>query len=129
MSSLRALASDPSRDTRKAAFEAEISAWRSVEVPFASALNAIKGFQGALRRRRSYADDVEPTLGRNAIDRPTLEAMQAACVESFPDFRRYLAAKGKALGIDRMALMSLGLSDLRELFTNNLETLRLRKRK
>ena len=33
------------------------------------------------------------------------------------------------LGIDRMALMSLGLSDLRELFTNNLETLRLRKRK
>jgi phenylalanyl-tRNA synthetase alpha chain len=32
------------------------------------------------------------------------------------------------LGIDRMALMSLGLSDIRELFTTNIENVRLRKR-
>jgi phenylalanyl-tRNA synthetase alpha chain len=32
------------------------------------------------------------------------------------------------LGIDRMALMQLGLNDLRELFTNNLDSLRQRKR-
>ena len=32
------------------------------------------------------------------------------------------------LGIDRMALMSLGLSDLRELFSSNIEQVRLRKR-
>jgi phenylalanyl-tRNA synthetase alpha chain len=33
------------------------------------------------------------------------------------------------LGIDRMALMSLGLNDLRELFTNNIESVRLRRSK
>ena len=32
------------------------------------------------------------------------------------------------LGIDRMALMSLGLNDLRELFTNDIEKVRLRRR-
>lgn len=32
------------------------------------------------------------------------------------------------LGIDRMALMQLGLNDLRELFTGNLESVRLRRR-
>lgn len=32
------------------------------------------------------------------------------------------------LGIDRMALMQLGLNDLRELFTNHIENVRLRKR-
>ncbi|MEW5813971.1 MAG: phenylalanine--tRNA ligase subunit alpha [Spirochaetota bacterium] len=33
------------------------------------------------------------------------------------------------LGIDRMALMSLGLNDLRELFTQDIESVRLRRRK
>ncbi len=33
------------------------------------------------------------------------------------------------LGIDRMALMSLGLEDLRELFSNDIEQVRLRRRK
>ena len=33
------------------------------------------------------------------------------------------------LGIDRMALMSLGLNDLRELFSHNIENVRLRRRK
>jgi phenylalanyl-tRNA synthetase alpha chain len=33
------------------------------------------------------------------------------------------------LGIDRMALMSLGLNDLRELFTPDIENIRLRKRR
>ena len=32
------------------------------------------------------------------------------------------------LGIDRMALMSLGLKDLRELFTDDIEKVRLRRR-
>ena len=33
------------------------------------------------------------------------------------------------LGIDRMALMSLGLNDLRDLFTNDIEQVRLRRRR
>ena len=33
------------------------------------------------------------------------------------------------LGIDRMAMMSLGLNDLRDLFTSDIEQVRLRRRK
>jgi phenylalanyl-tRNA synthetase alpha chain len=33
------------------------------------------------------------------------------------------------LGIDRMALVAMGLNDLRELFTSDIEQVRLRRRK
>jgi oligoendopeptidase F len=100
---VRSLANDPNREVRRAAFEAELAAWETVETPIAAALNGVKGFQQVVRRNRGYEDDLEPTFLMNGIDRPILAAMQAACVESFPDFRRYLAAKARALGIDRLA--------------------------
>jgi pepF/M3 family oligoendopeptidase len=103
MSSVRALANDPDREVRRTAFEAELQAWETVSIPMAAALNGVKGFQGTLNRRRGYADAVEPTLRQNSIDRGTLEAMQAACVESFPDFRRYMQAKARRLGVPRLA--------------------------
>lgn len=107
MSAVRALANDPDRDVRRTAYEAELSAWKSVEVPLAAALNGVKGYQQVVRRRRRYADDVEPTLLDNAIDHETLTAMQRACVEAFPDFRRYLWAKARALGLARLAWYDL----------------------
>ena len=85
------------------AYEAELAAWGSAAVPLAAALNGVKGCQQVLRRRRSWGDDVEPTLLNNGIDRETLEAMQQACVEAFPDFRRYLQAKARRLGLERLA--------------------------
>lgn len=103
MSSVRALANDPDREIRRAAYEAELRTWETVSIPLAAALNGVKGFQGTLNRRRGYADDVEPTLRQNSIDAGTLEAMQAACEESFPDFRRYMQAKARRLGVSRLA--------------------------
>ena len=99
ISGVRALASDADRQVRQAAFEAELEAWKGVEIPMAAAMNGIKGFERVLRERRGWADDIEPTLLSNSIDRPTLEAMQSACVDSFPDFRRYMDAKARALEI------------------------------
>jgi pepF/M3 family oligoendopeptidase len=107
ISAVRALAHDPDREVRRTAFEAELSAWKALEVPLAAALNGIKGYQQVLRRGRSYEDDVAPTLLRNAIDRETLAAMQAACVASFPDFRRYLRARARSLGLERLAWYDL----------------------
>ena len=107
MSSVRALASHPDRRARKAAFEAEIRTWEGTSVPFAAALNGIKGFQQTVRRRRGYSDDVEPTLLANGINRAALDAMQTACVESLPDVRRYMAAKAKAMGLERLAWYDL----------------------
>jgi pepF/M3 family oligoendopeptidase len=107
MSALRALATDPDQTVRRAAYEAELLAWEGVAVPLAAALNGVKGYQRVLRRRREYGDDVEPTLLANNIDRETLAAMQQACVESFPDFRRYLRSKARALGVERLAWFDL----------------------
>lgn len=102
MSAVRALENDPDREVRRTAYEAELRAWETVTVPLAAAMNGVKGFQSVANRRRGFADDVEPTFIANHITRAALEAMQTACVEAFPDFRRYMAAKARALGLDRL---------------------------
>jgi len=98
MSAVRALAHDPSAETRKAAYDAELKSWERAAVPLAAALNGIKGEVHTLNRRRGFTDDLEPALFANNIDRATLDAMHAACRAAFPDFRRYLRAKARLLG-------------------------------
>src|SRR5262249_32061256 len=51
--------------------------------------------------------DVAPTIHDESIDAATLDAMQQACVESFPDFRRYMHAKARALGLERLTWYDL----------------------
>ncbi len=107
MSAIRALASHPDRGVRQRAFEAEMKAWPTISLPLASALNGIKGFARELRTRRGWSDDLEPSLLSNSIDAGTLAAMQGACEESFPDFRRYMKAKAHALGTPQLAWYDL----------------------
>ncbi len=95
---VRNLAGDPDPAVRRAAHEAEVAAWRTVEVPLAAALNGVKGETSVLNRRRGWPDDLAPALHHNAVDRPTLEALNAAVRASLPDFRRYLLAKAARLG-------------------------------
>jgi pepF/M3 family oligoendopeptidase len=101
MSQVRNLAYHPDATTRRVAYEAELAAWDANAEPIVAALNAIKGETSLVNRRRGWADDLEPALAANGVDHATLEAMQAACVASFPDFRRYLRAKARLLGHDR----------------------------
>ena len=98
MSRARGLARDPDPDRRRAAYEAELATWEANAAPIIAALNAIKGETSTVNRRRGWSDDLEPALAANGVDRPTLEAMQAAVVASFPDFRRYLSTKARLLG-------------------------------
>ncbi|HUF33964.1 MAG TPA: M3 family oligoendopeptidase [Acidimicrobiales bacterium] len=98
MSQVRGLAYDADTERRREAFDAELGAWRASSVPVIAALNAIKGEASTLNRRRGFADDLEPALLSNGVDRQTLEAMQGACVDAFPDFRRYLRTKAGILG-------------------------------
>ena len=67
-------------------------------MPLAAALNGAKGELGVLNRRRGFADDLEPALRANNVDRVTLDAMTDAVVASLPSFRRYLRAKAQLLG-------------------------------
>lgn len=98
MSAVRGLAHDPDAAVRRAAYEAELRGWETVGVPLAAAMNGIKGEVATLNARRGWPDALEPALFGNNVDRETLDAMHAACIDSFPDFRRYFRAKARLLG-------------------------------
>lgn len=103
MSMLRNLAYDPNREVRKRAYEAEVAAWKNAAVPLAAAMNSIKGATHTLAKKRKWASALDAALFQNYIDRATLDAMMAAARESFPDFRRYLRAKARALRVPALA--------------------------
>ena len=98
VTAIRNLAGDPSSSVRAEAYAAELRLWQQAEVPLSAAMNGVKGRVNVLNARRGYQDAVEATLMGNSIDRATLAAMQRAVVASFPDFRRYFAAKARLLG-------------------------------
>jgi pepF/M3 family oligoendopeptidase len=100
MALARGLATDPDPARRRSAYEGELSAWATVAVPLAAAINGAKGAIGVVNRRRGFADDLEPALRANNVDRATLDAMTEAVVTSLRDFRRYLRAKARLMGHD-----------------------------
>jgi pepF/M3 family oligoendopeptidase len=107
MSMVRNLAVDPDREVRRRAYEAELESWKRVALPLAAALNSIKGEVNVLSRRRDWGSPLGASLLDNNIDSQTLNAMFTAARESFPDFRRYLHAKARTLGLSRLAWYDL----------------------
>lgn len=107
MSAVRGLAGDPDRAVREAAYRAELDGWERHATPIAAALNAIKGEQLTLSTRRRWDSPLDEQLFGQTVDRDTLAAMQTAMTASFGDFRRYLGAKAKMLGLDRLAFFDL----------------------
>ncbi|GIV98393.1 MAG: oligoendopeptidase F [Herpetosiphonaceae bacterium] len=107
MSMVRNLAYNPDREVRRRAYEAELAAWREAAVPIAAALNSIKGETNTLSARRGWEAPLAMALFENNIDRPTLDAMMLAAREAFPDFRRYLRAKARLLGLPALAWYDL----------------------
>ena len=95
MSVIRAMATDPNRDTRRAAYTAELAAWKTVAVPLSAALNSLKYETGALSRKRGWESPIDSAAFNNHIDRETLDAMLSAAQKAFPMFRRYLQAKAQ----------------------------------
>ena len=107
MSVVRNMADEADRDVRRSAYEAELAGWKEAAVPLAAALNSIKGEVNVLARKRGWQSPLEASLFNSNIDRATLDAMLTAARESFPDFRRYLHAKARALGLSRLAWYDL----------------------
>lgn len=103
MSAIRNLAFEADRAVRERAYRAELDAWARNAVPLAAALNSIKGQVDTLSTRRGWDSPLDAALFDSAIARATLDAMLGAARESFPDFRRYLNAKARALGLARLA--------------------------
>jgi pepF/M3 family oligoendopeptidase len=103
MPSARNLAYEEDREARRKGYEAEVEAWKTVEVPLAQALNSIKGEVNTLTKRRGWESALDEAIFNANIDRQTLDAMMQAAHESFTEFRRYLKAKARALGLEKLA--------------------------
>ena len=101
MPAVRGLATDPDPVVRRAAYDAELRAWPTVEVPVAAAMNAIKGEAIALNRRRGWSSPVDASLFANSVSRPTFDAMQSAVTSSLPDLRRWMRTKAALHGHER----------------------------
>ena len=94
----RGLAAHPDGAVRRAAFDGEVAAWRTVEMPLALALSSHRGEMLALDRRRGWDDPLAPALAVNNVDREAVDALTAAVVDSLPAFARHHRAKAAALG-------------------------------
>lgn len=107
MTVVRNMAFSADREVRRRGYEAELEAWKAAAIPLAAAMNSIKGETNTLQARRGWQSPLDAAVFGNNIDGQTLQAMMAAAHDSFPTFRRYLRAKARALGIERLAWYDL----------------------
>ncbi len=98
LSAVRAKAYDPDADVRKSAYEAEIDAYKKIEIPMAACLNSIKGEAQTRCEIMKYDSVLSMTLAQSNMDQETLDAMLKAIDEALPKFRAYLRKKGELLG-------------------------------
>ena len=98
MPAVRGLATDGDPDVRRAAYDAEMRAWPTIEVPVAAAMNAIKGEANVLNRRRRWPSPLDASLFANSVSRPTFDAMQSAVTATLPDLRRWMRTKATLHG-------------------------------
>ena len=107
VSELKNLQRADDRDVRRGAYLAELELLERYDVSYAAAMNGIKGEVAELNGRRGWTDTLEASLFDKAITRASLDAMQTACRERFPAFRRYLRAKAGLMGLERIAWYDL----------------------
>ena len=98
---------DDRRSVRAAAYRAELELLERFDVAYAAAMNGIKGEVDELNRRRGWESSLDASLFARAITADSLAAMQTACRDRFPAFRRYLRAKAGLLGLDRVSWYDL----------------------
>jgi len=107
ITALQNLSHNPDEGLRRRAYEAELAAWESVREPLAAALNGVKGSAITLNERRGRKDALHDSLDTSRIDRETLDTLLSVMRESFPIFRRYMTAKAKRFGKDKLAWWDL----------------------
>ena len=93
----RNLAYHQNPEVRKAAYEAEISAYPKIAESCAAAINGIKGEVNLLTGKRNYESPLAKTLRDSQMTRKTLDAMFMAIDENIQFFRDYLRAKAAYL--------------------------------
>ena len=97
---IRNMAQDENPEVRKAAYEAELAALKTIEIPSASCLNSIKGEVVTTYKLRGYDSPLDMTLKNSRLESVALEAMLEAIQEYLPELRKYYHQKAKNLGYD-----------------------------
>ncbi len=100
LSAVRAKANDPDAAVRREAYEAELAAYKKIDLPMSYCLNSIKAEARTVAELRGFSGVLEMTLADSRMDAGTLEAMWAAIREALPELRVYFKAKAKLLGHD-----------------------------
>ncbi len=99
LSDIRNLAHDPDPEVRKSAYEAELAAYPRIADSLAYSLNSIKQQVNLLTAERGFESPLAEALMHARMDQATLDTMLEVMEESFPEFRRYLKAKARLLGL------------------------------
>ena len=87
LSAVRGKAYDADPAVRREAWEAELAAYRKIELPMSFCLNSIKQEARTLVKARGFASVLDMTLQDSRMDAETLDAMWTAIREFLPDFR------------------------------------------
>ena len=98
LSTIRGKATDPDREVRRAAYEAELAAYPKIADSVAFSLNNIKSQVIMMARERGYESPLDQTLKESNMKRETLDAMLSAMVDYMPKFREYMRAKARYIG-------------------------------
>jgi pepF/M3 family oligoendopeptidase len=93
----------PERTVRQNNFYAADKAWKSIADSCADALNHIAGTRLTIYRRLGLADHLEVPLHKNRMQRQTLETMWSVITRRKRMLQKYLAAKARLLGLERLS--------------------------
>lgn len=93
----------PERSVRQNNFYAADKAWKSIADSCADSLNHIAGTRLTLYRRLGLADHLEVPLHKNRLKRATLDTMWSVITRRKPVLLKYLSAKARLLGQERLA--------------------------
>jgi oligoendopeptidase F len=93
----------PERSVRQNNFYAAEKAWKTLADSCADALNHIAGFRLTVYKRLGLRDHLEVPLQRNRMTRETLDAMWSTITARKPMLLKYLGAKAKRMGLEKLA--------------------------
>ncbi len=86
------------KEIRKKAYEAEIEAYKDIELGVASALNAIKGEAITIAQMKGYDSVLQRTLVDSRMSQKTLDVLLSTMQKSLSMFEKFHRLKAKYLG-------------------------------
>ena len=98
LSDVRNMAYSADATVRKAAYQAELKAYETVDEAIAASLNSIKGEVNLLTRKRGFSSPLAQATYQSRMEESTLDVLIKAMKAHRPKFQAYLKRKAELLG-------------------------------